>query len=352
MSGPNLLSSDDCRQLLLEMSQQSTTDEVLRVLVTGLTERCHAALARVWLVGDKSSCGHCSHPDLCAMRAHCLQLSASSGRSLSGTDWTNTTGRFAHVPFGFGKVGRIAETRLPVEDKIIDRNSSWIADFDWVKREKIRGLIGQPLLHQNNLIGVLAVFTRQSPTDDDLAWLRAFADHAAVAVAHNQAFNELHELRSRLEFENEYLRDEVKATQASGEIIGTSPPIQNLKNRIRFIGPTDAAVLVQGESGTGKELVARAIHEQSQRSGQPMIVVNCAAVPRDLFESEFFGHVKGAFSGAARDRAGRFELADKGTLFLDEVGEIPLAMQGKLLRVLEQGTFERVGDERTMRADV
>jgi transcriptional regulator with GAF, ATPase, and Fis domain len=350
-TGP-LLSSDNCRRLLLAMSQQPSTDDVLRVLVTGLTEQCHAALARVWLVAPKAHCGGCPQSEVCDLRTDCLQLRASSGRSVDGTDWSGIKGRFAQVPFGFGKVGHIAETRLPVEEKRIGRNTGWIADYDWVRQERIRGLIGQPLLHQNNLLGVLAVFTRQSPTDDDLAWLRAFADHAAVAVAHSQAFAEVQDLRSRLEFENEYLRGEVKATQSNGEIIGISPAVRNLQNRIRLVGPTVATVLIQGESGTGKELVARAIHEQSERAGKPMITVNCAAVPHELFESEFFGHVKGAFSGATRDRAGRFELADKGTLFLDEVGEIPLTMQGKLLRVLEQGTFERIGDERTLRPDV
>jgi transcriptional regulator with GAF, ATPase, and Fis domain len=213
-------------------------------------------------------------------------------------------------------------------------------------------LIGQPLLHQDQLLGVLAVFTRESPTDSDLAWLRAFADHAAIAISNSRAFAEIQELRRQLETENEYLRSEVKEVQSYGEIVGASPAVQNLQSRIRLVAPTDATVLIQGESGTGKELVARAIHEQSQRSREPMITVNCAAIPRDLFESEFFGHVKGSFSGATQNRIGRFQLADRGTLLLDEVGEIPLEMQGKLLRVLEQSTFERVGDERTTRVDV
>jgi transcriptional regulator with GAF, ATPase, and Fis domain len=118
------------------------------------------------------------------------------------------------------------------------------------------------------------------------------------------------------------------------------------------VAPTTAAVMITGESGTGKELIARAIHEASQRRDRPLIRVNCAAVPRELFESEFFGHVRGAFTGAVRDRIGRFELADGGTLFLDEVGEIPLELQGKLLRVLQEGHFERVGEERTREVDV
>ena len=130
-------------------------------------------------------------------------------------------------------------------------------------------------------------------------------------------------------------------------IIGKSAAIQKTLRQIELVAPTDAAVLITGESGTGKELIARAIHEASRRSDRPLIRVNCAAIPRELFESEFFGHVKGAFTGAVRDRIGRFELADGGTLFLDEVGEIPLELQGKLLRVLQERQFERVGEERT-----
>jgi len=347
-----LITGESCRHVLLAMSQPHSAGDVLQTLVTGLFERCGAALARVWLVTPKSKCAACRKPNLCALRSECLQLAASAGRSRTGTDWSGIAGNFAHVPFGFGKVGHIAETRVAVEVKTIDAHSPWITEPRWVRSERIHGFIGQPLLHQNKLLGVLAVFTRQSPTDDDLAWLRAFADHAAAAVANNRAMAEIQELRGQLEFENEYLRSEVKASQSNGEIIGVSPAVQNLLDRIKLAAPTDATVLVQGESGTGKELVARAIHEQSRRAQQPMITVNCAAIPRELFESEFFGHVKGSFSGATHNRVGRFQLADRGTLLLDEVGEIPLAMQGKLLRVLEQGTFERVGDERTQRVDV
>jgi len=347
-----LIAGEDSRRMLLSMSQQRSIPDVLTVLVSNLVQRCGAALARVWLVVPKSQCAGCRSVELCAARTECLQLAASAGVSLHGADWSGIDGEFSRVPFGFGKVGHIAETHLAVEEKRIHPTSPWIAEPEWVRHEQIRGLIGQPLLYQDRLLGVLAVFTRQSPSDDDLAWLRAFADHAAIAVANSQAFAEIQALRSKLEIENEYLRSEVKQVQSYGEILGASPAVRNLQNRIRLVAPTDATVLIQGESGTGKELVARAIHEQSLRAKHPMVTVNCAAIPRDLFESEFFGHVKGSFSGATQNRLGRFSLADRGTLLLDEVGEIPLEMQGKLLRVLEQGTFERVGDERTTHVDV
>src|SRR5262245_55011363 len=158
------------------------------------------------------------------------------------------------------------------------------------------------------------------------------------------------DIRRKLERENAYLREE--ETRAIGEIIGRSFPMRHLSEQIGVVAPTNATVLILGESGTGKELVAREIHKASPRCDGPMVKVNCAAVPRDLFESEFFGHVKGAFTGALHDRAGRFELANRGTLFLDEVGEIPIELQGKLLRAIQEGEYERVGGNKTFKTDV
>jgi PAS domain S-box-containing protein len=150
----------------------------------------------------------------------------------------------------------------------------------------------------------------------------------------------------------EYLDSEVRAGEQYGPILGNSPEMAQVLEQIEQVAPADASVLITGESGTGKELVARAIHERSARRERALVRVNCASVPSDLFESEFFGHVKGAFTSAVRDRPGRFELADKGTIFLDEVGEIPPQLQSKLLRVVQDGEFERVGESRTRRADV
>jgi DNA-binding NtrC family response regulator len=168
-----------------------------------------------------------------------------------------------------------------------------------------------------------------------------------------QAANrELQKLRHQLELENEYLRDEIYSPATTGPFVGRSSALKTILHQIENVASTDVTVLIVGETGTGKELVARAIHEQSQRSERPLIKVNCASIPRELFESEFFGHVKGAFTGAVQDRVGRFQLAHRGTLFLDEVGEIPLELQGKLLRVLQEGEFERVGEDATRHVDV
>lgn len=159
-------------------------------------------------------------------------------------------------------------------------------------------------------------------------------------------------LREELERERDYLREEVNVAMNFGRIVGTSAALRRMLKRVEAVAETPANVLVQGESGVGKELVAHAIHVRSSRADGPLVKVNCASIPKELFESEFFGHVKGAFTGAHRDRIGRFQLADGGTLFLDEISEIPLELQGKLLRVLQESEYERVGDDVTRSVDV
>ena len=166
------------------------------------------------------------------------------------------------------------------------------------------------------------------------------------------ALRENAHLREELERERDYLREEVNVAMNFGRIIGKSPALKNMLAQVEAVARTPANVLILGESGVGKELVARAIHAKSTRADAALVKVNCASIPKELFESEFFGHVKGAFTGAHRDRVGRFQLAEGGTIFLDEVGEIPLELQGKLLRVLQESEFERVGDDITRSVDV
>ncbi len=192
---------------------------------------------------------------------------------------------------------------------------------------------------------------------------RGDVDHMLVAskdvTERNRAERELRRtlaenarLREELERERDYLREEVNVAMNFGQIVGTSSALRRMLKRVEAVAETPANVLVQGESGVGKELVAHAIHVRSSRADGPLVKVNCASIPKELFESEFFGHVKGAFTGANRDRIGRFQLADGGTIFLDEVGEIPIESQGKLLRVLQESEFERVGDDVTRSVDV
>lgn len=168
----------------------------------------------------------------------------------------------------------------------------------------------------------------------------------------SRALAEVEELKDRLQAENVYLQEELEAQHNFAEILGQSTAIQNVLVAVETVAPTEANVVITGETGTGKELVARAVHALSSRKDKPLIKVNCASIPRELFESEFFGHVRGAFTGAVRDRIGRFQLAHDGTLFLDEVGEIPLEMQSKLLRVIQDGEYERVGEDKTRTVDV
>jgi formate hydrogenlyase transcriptional activator len=162
----------------------------------------------------------------------------------------------------------------------------------------------------------------------------------------------LEQEKARLEAHNAYLLDEIRTEHRFGDIICGSSGLRKVMQQVQLVAPTDATVLITGESGTGKELIARAIHERGARCERPLIKLNCSAVPEGLFESEFFGHVKGAFTGALKDKPGRFELADGGTLFLDEIGEVPFAMQAKLLRVLQEQELERVGDTRTRKVNV
>jgi transcriptional regulator with GAF, ATPase, and Fis domain len=333
------------RRLLLDMAQERSVDALLRLIVDRLSELPDTALARIWLLEPAAAAG--------PARAGDLHLAASAGRPRrKGEDWSGLGGRFRRFPVGAYKVGQIAARAEAIEVADVQEDATWLADPAWALREEIRGFAGQPLLHRGQVLGVLGVFLRARLDGELLIWLRMIADHAAAAIANARAFEEIERLRARLEQENVYLRDEVRAAYSFGDIVGTSPALRAVLEQVELVGPTDANVLILGESGTGKELVARAIHERSGRRDGPMIKVNCASVPRELFESEFFGHVRGSFTGAVRDRAGRFELAQGGTLFLDEVGEIPLDMQGKLLRVIQERTFERVGEERPRTADV
>jgi transcriptional regulator with GAF, ATPase, and Fis domain len=195
----------------------------------------------------------------------------------------------------------------------------------------------------------------RDPSGAVAALLVASKDVTARNRAERQlraAFEENARLREELERERDYLREEVQVSMNYGRIIGESPALKQMLARLEAVAQTSASVLIEGESGVGKELVAHVIHARSPRAKGPLVKVNCASIPHELFESEFFGHVKGSFTGAHRDRVGRFQLADGGTIFLDEVGEIPLDLQSKLLRVLQESEYERVGDDRTHAIDV
>lgn len=338
--------------VLLAASNERTQEGTLTALVQGLGREPGVALARIWLVKPGDICEECPLRSECPDQRRCLHLAASDGRSVkSGRIWPRLDGSFRRFPMGIRKIGKIAASGKPNIAEV-SRNSKWLADPAWAEKEGIRCVAGHPLVVGDETIGVLAVFSRVGIGEEDFRSLHVFANHAATSIANARAYDEINRLRTQLQLENEYLRHEVIQALDFGDIIGTSPALRKVLQQVELVAPTEANVLIQGESGTGKELLARSIHDMSRRGGRPMIKVNCASVPKDLFESEFFGHVKGSFTGAIRDRVGRFELADGGTLFLDEVGEIPLDLQSKLLRVLQEGELERVGDTTSRKINV
>jgi transcriptional regulator with GAF, ATPase, and Fis domain len=254
------------------------------------------------------------------------------------------------MPLGRLKVGTVASERSGL--LIADPASEQWARRAWVENERITTFVGQPLVFRDETLGVLAVFRREPVNDQEFRWLRMFADQAALAIANARAFSDLERLRQQLESHNTYLQEEVDAALAFGSIVGRSRTLHRVLRQLEDVASTDSTVLILGESGTGKEMLAKEIHERSRRAHKPFVRVNCSAIPREMFESEFFGHVRGAFTSAIRDRPGRFQIAHGGTIFLDEIGALPLELQPKLLRVLQEGEYEPVGEDVTRKVDV
>ncbi len=309
----------------LAVAAERSLERIPAQIVEGLVAQPGVALARVWLIKPGDICDTCPFRAECPDQTQCLHLSASAGTPLSQReDWSRLDGAFRRFPLNVRKIGRVGASGQGILIEDVSRDRDWIARTDWVRKERIVSFGGQPLVFRDEVLGVLAVFNRETCNRRTFAWLRTFADHAAIAIAHARALTQIEKLKEQLELENAFLRQDAW-TGAPAGIVGNSPALRK---------------------------VPHAIHDQSPRRLRPLIGVNCASIPRELFESEFFGHVKGAFTGALRDRAGRFQAADGGTLFLDEVGEIPLDLQAKLLRVLQQGQFERVGEEATRTVDV
>ena len=309
-------------ELLLRMGAASTPEEVWSALATlGAKQKDVAGLA-LWLEDGRG-----------------LALQQVQGlEPPPAADWREPGNVFADF-----------------EERVAAGEEDWVPYPSWARRAGVQAHVLTPVGCRGETFGVLGAFFGAPlihGVSERRRWLRILADGLGNALCHARSLDEIQRLTDQLRQENEQLREEVGASAAHGLMVGTSPALRRVLEQVGLAAPTEAPILVLGESGTGKELLAQTIHERSRRKAEPMIRVNCAAIPRELFESEFFGHVKGSFTGAVKDRAGRFELADGGTLFLDEIGEIPLELQGKLLRVLQEGTFERVGEEKTRKVDV
>ncbi len=320
-------------------------------MVSGISS---AALIRIWLVKEGDSCATCPKRPQCPDPTRCLHAVVAGGASIADppTDYSRMDKWLPRVPLGVGIIGKMASTgqSVLVQDPIAEQIE--MPGDDFAVREQVRGFHGFPIVFKGEVLGVSGLFMRGPVPEGGAVWGRIFSNHIAGAIANARAFEEIQRLKAQLEMENAYLQEEVAESKAFGGLVGRSAALKKVGSQIDIVAPTDATVMILGETGTGKELVAYEIFKRSQRRDQALIRVNCASIPKELYESEFFGHVKGAFTGAVKDRSGRFEAAEGGTLFLDEIAEIPLDLQGKLLRVLQEKQYERVGEDRTRHADV
>ena len=343
------------RDLLLEIGQERELDRLLNRLVDRVRKRPMVVAVGIWLMDKGDICTHCPQRRECSDQTRCLHAAASSTPDLGidpESQDPNPFSPFSRIPLGIGVLGQVADTGQQMILGDLDKDPGEFAAIPFFKSEAIRGLNAVPITHKGQVLGVIGVFVRINVPDEARGWVRIFADYTGGSIANAWAFKEIRQLKAALEQQNAYLQEQVVEAKAFGDLVGQSAALQQIVQQIDLVAATEASVLILGETGTGKELVAHEIHRRSRRADKPLVRVNCASIPAELYESEFFGHAKGSFTGAIRDRIGRFETAEGGTLFLDEIGEIPLALQGKLLRVLQEKSYERVGEDRTRRANV
>jgi len=325
-------------QLLLKMTGQITSKlelrEVLRAISANIREVVHCDLAVISLLDGESG----------NLRLYALDFPHSKGFVKEG---------LLVIPKENDPGKRALETLRPV---IVDGSDPVELPHDVYQMavgEGIRSHCVIPLVNRGRALGTLTIArtTEGSYTPDDVEFLSQASGQIAIAVENALAYREIRELKEQLAKEKLYLEDEIRSEMNFEQIIGKSASLRKVLKRVEVVAPTDSTVLIYGETGTGKELIARAIHDLSPRRANAFVKLNCAAIPTGLLESELFGHEKGAFTGAIAQRIGRFEVANGGTIFLDEIGEIPLELQTKLLRVLQEREFERLGSSRTLHSD-
>jgi transcriptional regulator with GAF, ATPase, and Fis domain len=325
--------------LLLEIARERSLENLLEKIVRGAAALPATTRYEIWLI-EKGDC--------------CLHLAAAANNPLEGIGGVKTrlADSSVRIPLGEGVIGKTAVTGQQTVLRDLYKEPGEFSRLDWLTRELVRGFAATAISFKGEIMGVITTFARVNLPEEARAWTQIMADHIGAAIANARAFEEIERLKAQLEMENAYLQEEVVEARAFGSLVGQCASLRHIVSQIDLVAPTEASVLILGDTGTGKELVAREIHHRSRRKGKPLIRVNCASIPKDLYESEFFGHARGAFTGAIKDRAGRFEMAEGGTIFLDEIGEIPLDLQSKLLRVLQEKCYERVGEDRTRLADV
>ncbi len=258
------------------------------------------------------------------------------------------------LPVEDDPAGLVWQTQQPLIISSVAELRRWPGFLEAVQLYGAHSGCFLPLTTARRRVGTLVFSCKQPSAYDaaDVGFLRLVANQVAVAVENALAFQEIEALKDKLAKENAYLEEEVRTEHNFGEIVGESAALRRVLKEVETVAPTGSTVLIRGETGTGKELIARALHELSPRRNRTFVKLNCAAIPTGLLESELFGHEKGAFTGAISQKVGRFELAHQGTLFLDEVGDIPPELQPKLLRVLQEQEFERLGSTKTIKVDV
>ncbi|MGO4517562.1 sigma 54-interacting transcriptional regulator [Terriglobus sp. 2YAB30_2] len=335
----------DRLRLLLEITNSMASKLDLRQLVETLS----TDLLRVM------RCDFCAlllpNPDRTAFRLTTLYNPERRGILCDGMMIPNS-GSICGRPFRTGKAEYL-ENFLDLEKEVAASSDKAIRmNYECLKRESFESGFYLPLLGRNGPIGTLVALNRseRSYEKDETDFLEQAVRQVALAVENALDYERALKERDKEATQKQYLEEEVRAE--FGDIVGDSPALKAALDLVSIVAPTDSSTLILGETGTGKELIARAIHDLSARKGQPFIKLNCAAIPLGLLESELFGHERGAFTGAVSQKVGRFELAHRGTLFLDEVGDIPLELQAKLLRVLQEQEFERLGSNRTHKVDV
>ncbi|MGZ8385937.1 MAG: sigma 54-interacting transcriptional regulator [Nitrospira sp.] len=324
-------------QALLEVAQAISSHRALDELFRELAQR----LPRVVQVNFVALSLH--DPAKSTMRLHTIQANVPA--DLKGGH---------EGPREESPAGVVWQTQQPLLVPNLTDETRWPSVTRCMREDGVSSFCFMPLTTAAQRLGALGFLSleKESYNESDLEFLQQVAQQVAVAVENALAFQQIAELKDKLAKEKLYLEEELRFEHGFDDIIGDSAALRNVLKEVEVVAPTDSTVLIQGETGTGKELIARAIHRLSGRSERTFIKLNCAAIPTGLLESELFGHERGAFTGAISQKAGRFELADKGTIFLDEVGEIPLELQSKLLRVLQEQEFERLGSTKTIRVNV
>jgi formate hydrogenlyase transcriptional activator len=300
-----------------------------------------------------------------AVVASTRRVMGCDGVGIALPDSDNTHLRVHALDFPFGDVSVQEESLVPLDEDVsgavFRTGKPWCGSLQEARRlgmkDTAQAEVGTvcilPLVSRGRVLGTFGVVKYQDSafSSHDIKFLSQIGNQVAIAVENALAFAQIRGLRDQLSKEKLYLEDEIRSEMNFAQIIGNSASLRRVLKRVETVAPTDSTVLIYGETGTGKELIARAIHDLSPRRSKPFVKLNCAAIPMGLLESELFGHEKGAFTGAVAQRIGRFEVANGGTIFLDEVGEIPLELQTKLLRVLQEREFERLGSSRTLRTD-